>query len=129
MIIMATVEMLKPGQFHHENKTWLRLLEFFKQENTVLKNRLAEVLDHKTDKGFLAHAEHFQNSFILKDEFIDELRHDVNIQAQSLTSKEENVLDPKIVKKQEKLRNEMEYLEADFAKLKNEFNKYLSINL
>lgn len=111
---MATVEILKPGQFIHENKTWLRLLEFFKQENTILKNRLAEVLDHKTDNEFLALAEHFQNMFIIKDEFIDELRHDVNLQVQALTTKEKGMPDQKIIKRQEKLRNEMEYMETDF---------------
>ncbi|MBL0183427.1 MAG: hypothetical protein IPP96_14500 [Chitinophagaceae bacterium] len=126
---MATVEILKPGQFIHENKTWLRLLEFFKQENTILKNRLAEVLDHKTDNEFLALAEHFQNMFIIKDEFIDELRHDVNLQVQALTTKEKGMPDQKIIKRQEKLRNEMEYMETDFSKLKNEFNRYLSTNL
>jgi len=126
---MATVEILKPGQFVHENKTWLRLLEFFKQENTVLKTRLAEVLDQKNNKEFLPQAEHFQNLFIIKDEFIDELRHDVNLQVLALTSKEKTVLDQKITKKQEKLRNEMEYMETDFSKLKNEFNRYLSTNL
>jgi len=126
---MATVEILKPGQFIHENKTWLRLLEFFKQENTILKNRLAEVLDHKADNEFLALAEHFQNMFIIKDEFIDELRHDVNLQLLALTSKDKIIPDQKITKKQEKLRNEMEYMETDFSKLKNEFNRYLSTNL
>ena len=126
---MATVEILKPGQFVHENKTWLRLLEFFKQENTVLKNRLAEVLDHKNNKEFLALEEHFQNLFIIKDEFIDELRHDVNGQVQALSNKERMTLDQKIIKKQEKLRNELEYLEKDFSKLKNDFNRYLSTHL
>lgn len=126
---MATVEILKPGQFIHENKTWLRLLEFFKQENSVLKTRLAEVLDQKNNKDFLALAEHFQNLFIIKDEFIDELRHDVNLQIQALSNKEKTILDQKVMKKQEKLRNEMEYMENDFSKLKNEFNRYLSTNL
>ena len=123
------IEILKPGQFIHENKTWLRLLEFFKQENAVLKNRLAEVLDHKSSKEFLAQAEHFQNLFIIKDEFIDELRHDVNGQVQSLSGSERSSLDQKTIKKQEKLRNEMEYMETDFSKLKNEFNRYLSVSL
>jgi hypothetical protein len=126
---MAIVEILKPGQFMHENKTWLRLLEFFKQENTVLKTHLAEVLDQKTNKEFLALAEHFQNQFIIKDEFIDELRHDVNLQIDALTGKDKSKLEETMIKKQEKLRNEMEYMETDFSKLKNEFNRYLSTNL
>ncbi len=123
---MATVKISKPEQFQYENKTWSRLLEFSKQENAVLKNRLAEVVDHRIDKEFLALAEHFQNKFIIKDEYIDELRHDINAQEQELIKKDNTLLDSKIIKKQERLRNEMEYFEKDFANLKNEFNKYLS---
>ncbi len=123
---MATVKISRPEQFLHENKTWNRLLEFFKQENAFLKMRLAEVVDHRTDKEFLTLAEQFQNKFIIKDEYIDELRHDVNRQQQGLNRKENELPDSDTLKKQEKLRNEMEYFEKDFTKLKNEFNKYLS---
>jgi seryl-tRNA synthetase len=123
---MLPVKLYKPDQFHHENKTWSRMLEFFKQENTFLKNRLSEVLDHSTDKNFLALAEQFQNKFILKDEYIDELRHDINEQDSTLKDNTANIDDYKLSKRQEKLRNEMEYFEKDFNTLKNEFNKYLS---
>ena len=123
---MSLVKITKPDQFHHENKTWNRMLEFFKQENTFLKNRLSEVLDNSTDKEFLALAEHFQNRFIIKDEYIDELRHDINEQDKKLTESTANYIDINLIKRQEKLRNEMEYFEKDFNKLKNEFNKYLA---
>ncbi len=102
------------------------MLEFFKQENTFLKNRLSEVLDHSSDKNFLALAEQFQNKFILKDEYIDELRHDINVQNDNLHDNTGAPDDNKLVKNQEKLRNEIEYFEKDFNLLKNEFNKYLS---
>lgn len=123
---MATVKISNPDQFLHENKTWKRLLEFFKQENSFLKTRLAEVVDQRTDKEFLALAEHFQNKFIVKDEYIDELRHDINIQEETLIQKDGSLTDSKTIKRQEKLRNEMEYFEKDFSNLRNEFNKYLS---
>lgn len=123
---MAAVKISKPNQFQHENKTWNRLLEFFKQENTFLKNRLAEVVDHSTDKEFLALAEQFQNKFVLKDVYIDELRHDINVQEQELDKSTTTIPDNKLIKRQEKLRNEMEYFEKEFNNLKNEFNKYLS---
>ena len=123
---MANVIISKPDQFHHEIKTWIRLLDFFKQENTILKNRLAEVVDYRADKEFLALAEQFQNKFIIKDEYIDELRHDTNLQARDLTSSNTALTDIKLNKRQERLRNELEYFEIDFNKLKNEFNKYLS---
>ena len=123
---MATAKISIPEQFQYENKDWSRLLEFFRQENTFLKNRLAEVVDHKGDKEFLLLAEHFQNKFIINDELIDELRHDINAHLQLLAKREGLAADAAIIKKQVKLRNEMEYLERDFAKLKNEFNKYLA---
>jgi seryl-tRNA synthetase len=123
---MAPVKISKPDQFHHENKTWGRMLEFFKQENTFLKNRLSEVVDHSADKDFLALAEQFQNKFIIKDEIIDELRHDINSQNVDLINRKDSLVDTKLLKRQEKLRNEMEYFEKDFNQLKNEFNKYLS---
>ena len=121
--------MSKREQFHFENKTWERLLDFFKQENAFLKTRLAEVLDQSTTGELLAMAEQFQNRFILKDEFIDELKHDIIIQ--ELGIKDNNInniasLEIKIIKKQEKLRNEMAYMEKDFPQLKYEFNKYLA---
>lgn len=129
MYYMAAVKISKPEQFHHENLTWERSLDFFKQENSYLKTRLSEVVDQLSDNEFLALAEHFQNQFIIKDEFIQELQHDIHVQEDLLREgfiKKSASLDPKTIKKQEKLRNEIEYLEKDFARLRNEFNKYLS---
>lgn len=123
---MSPEKISKPDQFHHENKTWSRMIEFFKQENIILKNRLSEVVDHSSDKEFLALAEQFQNKFILKDDYIDELRHDINSQDMNLINSTNILLDIKLLKRQEKLRNEMEYFEKDFNQLRNEFNKYLS---
>lgn len=124
--IMATFNISKPEQFLHENKTWNRLLDFFKQENAYLKNRLAEVLDQGVDKAFLSLAEQFQNKFIIKDEIIDELRHDIYEQQHQLEKKQNAQLDIKTTSKQAKLRIEMEYFEKHFSMLRNEFNKYLS---
>ena len=91
-----------------------------------MKNRLSEVLDLNVDKDFLALAEQFQNKFILKDEYIDELRSDINKHNQMFSDSSALLVDNKLTKTQEKLRNEMEYFEKDFTKLKNEFNNYLS---
>jgi L-lactate utilization protein LutC len=118
----------KLDQYHHEHLTWERMLDFFKQENAFLKTRLSQVLDRKIDKEFLALAEQFQNQFIIKDDFIDELKHDINEMERALkesTLALKIVPDMKVEAKHNKLRNEMEYLEKNFAQLKNEFNKYL----
>lgn len=126
---MSPVKISNSVQFHHENKTWGRVLEFIKQENWILKNRLSEVLDTSTDRSFLALAEQYQNKFILKDEYLDELRHDINQQDKLMVESAGGSLDSKLIKRHEKLRNEMEFFETDFNRLKNDFNKYLSTAL
>lgn len=118
----------KIEQFLHESHTWERLLDFFTQENSYLKMRLSEVVDSTIDKDFLALAEQFQNKFILKDEWIDELEHDIHEQQDRLENSKVNKInaEEKINKTQQKLRNEVEYIEKEFAALKSEFNVYLA---
>ena len=119
-------------QYHHENMTWLRSIDFFRQENSFLKNRLAEVVDGTTDRDFLAQAEHFQNQFIIKDEFLDELRQDVQEQERDLTHRfrHQNFSpDSAMRDRQQQLRGQMHYLEKEFNSLRYEFNNYLSSTL
>jgi hypothetical protein len=128
--VNALVNILE--QYHHENMTWLRSIDFFKQENSFLKNRLAEVVDGTTDRSFLAQAEHFQNQFIIKDEFIDELRHDVNEQERDLAQRfRQEIFKPDISTKdrQQQLRSQMQYLEKEFTNLRYEFNNYLAASI
>ena len=121
----------KTEQFLHENITWKRLLEFFIQENIYLKTRLSQVVDRETDTAFIAHAEHFQNEFVLKDEIMHDIERDIKEQGKNLelVFKQKRLPDHKIIKRQEKLRNEILYLEKEFLELKNQFNKYLLSNV
>jgi hypothetical protein len=119
----------KLEQLHHENQTWVRSIDFFKQENAYLKNRLSQVVDKTFDKVFLAQAEHFQNQFIIKDEFMDELKHDVNEQGRIMRDRYLKAgisVDDVVIRRQSKLRDQIEFLERDFTKLRNEFNTYLA---
>ena len=121
-------EVNKSEQFLYEIFTWERLLDFCKQENSYLKTRLSEVVDCRTDRDFLIQAEHYQNQFILKDEFIVELQKDVRDQEKRMNEANNLKISSydKHIKRQQKLRNEIEFLEKEFSILKNEFNKYLS---
>ncbi|MFM2360670.1 MAG: hypothetical protein RLY16_2663 [Bacteroidota bacterium] len=116
------------AQLHYECMGWARLLEFFKLENSALKTRLSEVLDMSSDKELLAQAEHFQNRFILKDEFIDEITRDVKHHQSQINDTIQANENPseKLIRRQQKLRNEIMYLERNFTSVKHDFNKYLS---
>ena len=121
----------KFDQYQHENNMWLRSLEFLKQENNHLINRLTEVVDKTSDKVFLAHAEHFQNQFIIKNEFMDELKHEVNEQLQLAREYQKKSVEkaghpPTFLEIQNNLREQMSYLEKDFTNLRNEFQDYVT---
>ena len=113
----------KTEQFLQECAGWIRLLDFFQQENIYLKNRLSLVVDYKSETDFLPLAEQFQNQFISKDEFITEITQDVKKQQTMLTGL---TAEEKLIKQQQKLRNEIEFLEKDFSTIKNQFNKFIS---
>ena len=86
------------------------------------------MVDHTAATYFLPLAEQFQNEFILKDEFITEINKDVKNQQTMLTNSIIKKTNPeeKLVKTQQKLRNEIEFLEKDFSSNKNKFNKFIS---
>lgn len=117
----------KTEQFLHENITWKRLLDFFLQENSYLKIRLSKVVDRENDNLLIDKAEYFQNEFILKDEYIQDIEDDIQEQKINLdiAFKKKEQPDNKTSKMQEKLRNEMSYLEKELSILKNRFNEYL----
>lgn len=128
---MVTVDnILKFEQYRHEFNTWKRTIDFFKQENAFLKNRLSKVVDVKSDKFFLAKAEQYQNQFIIQDEFMDELKHDIHVLDEIVENVENQLLSTKKIEtKRTKIHNEMQYLEKNFTSIKNDFNDYLLQNV
>ena len=105
------------SQFKQEHKAWQTSLEFFKQENALLKYRLSEMVDHNEEHGFLLMAEYFQNELLLKDELLNKLLKDLH----ELQSAEK--FSEKIISRQNKLRNEILQAENKFLHLYNEFNE------
>jgi regulator of replication initiation timing len=119
----------KIKQFRHETDTWKRNIEFMMQENTYLKNRLAEVLKAElADEELLTAAEQFQNLFIREDEVIHLLRKDVAGMDKLLLREiyEDGHLLANVQQTQKKLSAEIRHAVAEFNKLKFDFNNYLS---
>ena len=105
---------------------WLTSLNLFKEESYSLKTTLSKVLDNNTaDKDLIADAEHFQTLIIERDEYIKDISIDVKKQQSKL--KElflKNLLTNKDwQKEQQKLRNEIAYLERDLRKMREDFYK------
>lgn len=131
---MGKIKISGVDQYLHENLTWERALDFYKQENSFLKTRLAQVVDKNTNKTFIALAEYFNNRFIASDEYISDILQDIRIQKNRIDDYVDKNLkiDPIIELTQTKLRREMERFEIEINILRKEFNKqlvsYLKIN-
>ena len=117
--------MLEPDHFMHENNSWERLLDFYKQENAYLKTRLAQLLDHNSSASFIELAEHFNTRFIGMDDAMLSLQNELRRQRESIayTSKDSWADIILIQPAQQKLRREMEHFEKEITGLKNEFNQ------
>lgn len=113
----------KRHQFELENKAWERSLEFFNQENALLKYRLSEIVDYNEEEDLLSMAEYFQNEFISKDEQVNKLIKVIRQFSDKLYEiQSEEKLSGKMIRKQDKLRNEILEFEKNFLQLSMEFN-------
>jgi hypothetical protein len=79
------------------------------------------------DGDFLERAEYYQSRFIAENDLVKLLRKD--IVELDLLLKQEEYIDGKIntaVRKYKYLKTEMDKLESDFSKLKNDFTIFLT---
>lgn len=122
--------MKNPGyiikQCGQEIESWKRALAFVMEENIALKYRMGEILKNESGKEAIETFEYFQNSFLKEDEMISLIRMDI-YQQENLLVKEQyfdGVKVKDLLHVQNRLRNEIEKLEAYFNQLKNAFNYF-----
>ncbi len=122
-------EVLYNSNMHFEHKQWKGELFFWEDELKSFKNRLSELVSRWTDKEVLAQLEHYQNEFILHNEVIDTLQHEINIHETEMaehSKKGEDVLNTHFVKNHLEFRNRMETQRQIYADLKKGFFRFLS---
>lgn len=112
-----------------EHSSWLRGIEFYKDEIRIMKHRLEEVSGKNTGAEVKAQVEHYQNQFMVQEKNLNQLKHeidahfkhmemDVELRAQHLansTLAEHDVMRESYITT-EKIVNE----------LRHEFNHFLS---
>jgi hypothetical protein len=62
---------------HFEHERWIKELLFWEDEIDTFKKRLEEVVVRWTDHDMKAAMEQYQNKFIMHNEIIDTLKHDI----------------------------------------------------
>lgn len=114
---------------HAENQDWLKSLEFYKEEITILAKRLQEVAGKNNASEFLKDVEHYQNQFIVQRNNIDELAHAIKMNEKEIV-KEVNAnpvaVEHRKVESHETEADFLGYFEKNFADLRKEYNKFLS---
>jgi len=109
------------NQIKHEHMSWLRLVEFFRQENALLKYRLSEMVDNSDDGRFLQTAEYFQNELLLKDESLKKLIKELQDYSDIIQNKP--ALSPQLINTHNKLRNDILQFGENYQSLSRDFNE------
>lgn len=115
------MNLAKNIQIKHEQMSWLRLIEFFRQENALLKYRLSEMVDNSEESQFLQTAEHFQNELLLNDELLKKLIKELQDYSDIIQNKP--ALSTRFINTHNKLRNEILRFEENFSILTRDFNE------
>lgn len=113
---------------HFEHERWGKQLDFYNDELNSFKNRLGEISSRYTDSEVLAQLEHFQNQFILQQEVIDTLNHEINVHEDTIMGEaKENMtaVNRRLFDDHGDLRDKMETFVKLYNELKNNYMRYL----
>jgi uncharacterized membrane protein YgaE (UPF0421/DUF939 family) len=114
---------------HLENQDWLKRLDFYKEDLSILRERLVEVTSKNNHVDFLKSVEHFQNQFIIQRNHIDELAHQIKVNENILVAQIEDnpiAVDHRKVESHDAEAEFMGFFEKNFAELRAEFNVFLA---
>lgn len=116
-------------QLHEEHKTWLNKLLFYKDELSIMTNRLSEVARKNTSREVLSLVDHFNNQLIIQKEQIDILNHDIKSHESYLDAevrKNTNDIEHEKFTDHKNHRESISIFEKIFKELREELIDFLS---
>lgn len=111
----------------NEHNDWLRALDFYKQELSILKGRLTEVAGKNTGDEASQQADHFENQIKIQVTNIDTLRHDINTNLAKVADEvKDNAghIEGGLIAEHNALRDRYIAEEKVINELRHEFNRY-----
>jgi hypothetical protein len=109
-----------------QHESWKYTLRVMEDETIFFKTKLAHILSNDFDKNHLGHLEIFQHRFLIMDEQVELLRHELReLQEVMQHSKQSNIHPEKITVLSEVLTAKIEKLQDSFDTLASDFRMYL----
>jgi hypothetical protein len=108
---------------------WTKTLQFYKSLIPYFKKRLAEIASKNTNEDIRKKLEHFENQFIVLNEDLDELQHNVNLQqdaAMKSATEKPLFINVRMANVDDNLGELIDSFELEFAKNKKQFYRFLS---
>jgi seryl-tRNA synthetase len=112
-----------------EQSSWLRGIEFYQDEITIMRKRLSEVSDANTARELKKRVEQFQNQFEVHEEQLKKLKHAVNNHAIRISNDFENhhgQFERETIVEHDTLRDDYVNTEKLFNEMRHDFNRFLS---
>ncbi len=114
---------------HYEHTQWLNKLAFYVDEISIMQSRIEEIAKKNTSKDVRVKIEHFQNQLLIQQNNIDVMKHDIKHDEKQLKStimQNEVAVDHKKIEDHVKEREDVEFFETNFNKLRKELNLFLA---
>lgn len=115
------------SQLHEEHKEWMNKLLFYRDELSVMDDRILGIAKKKPQKEIMTMVEHFQNQVILQNEQIDILNHDIKSHEAYLhtaVEKKGAEIDTENFSDHQKHKESIAVFEKIFRELREEFNEF-----
>jgi hypothetical protein len=127
MLVKKTMISSKIQQYRFETGSWVRLIEFLKQENTHMKNHLSEMMDHVQGRESLALAEHFQNQFIVKDDVYDHMIYELRIHSLKMREGSQPItVTADMQKNHSHIKEQLSKIQQEHLVLSADYNTYMT---
>ena len=114
---------------HYEHTQWLNKLAFYKDEISVMQNRIDEIVKKNNSKEVQMQVEHFQNQLLIQQNNADNLKHQIKHDEKALTNEikqNQTAIDHRKKEDHAKEREDVEIFETNFNKLRKEFNSFVA---
>ncbi len=124
---MQTTSIKAAGSSYGE---WKSNLSFYKDELSVFKKRLTEIVSKNNGKEIMQQVEHFENQFLLQAENIDILQHDINTHLGSMAAEAKEHaghISTGQLAADVQLKDRVDSEARVFAELRDEFMRFLSV--